>query len=108
MAGIFDRIKPDLDDGVERIPIQPFLNSFWCVLEGILTPAQVIAHFNLIGDELTDYNTILAKTQADLAALDDAGKEAYRQKAFHQNLQLLFGLEYGFVTEAQARARLGI
>lgn len=108
MTGIFDRIKPDVPEGVKRIPIWGLLNEFWLMLEGYKTSTEVIAYFGLTGDELTDFSAILTKVTTDMAGMSDSEKKAYRSGAWHDNWQTLVAMERGRITETQARTRLGI
>ena len=59
MADLIDRIAGT--NGAEKIGIHHFTSQYRLVTEGIRTGAEVVAEFNLVGQEVTDASAILTE-----------------------------------------------
>jgi hypothetical protein len=106
MSGIFDRIKRDLPENTKRLAISKLYASFWQLIEGDITVADIISRFELTGDEITDISAVASTVGATIAAADDQQLE--RIRIHHKYTHTLMCVEFGYLDEVSARAKLGL
>ena len=68
MADLIDRIAGT--NGADKISIHHFTSQYRLIAEGIRTPAEVVAEFNLVGQEITDASAVLSVLDAQSNALN--------------------------------------
>ena len=68
MADLVDRIAGI--NGADKISVHHFTSQYRLVAEGIRTPAEVVAEFNLVGQEVTDASAVLSVLDAQSNALN--------------------------------------
>lgn len=108
MAGIFDRIRGG-SEGIAKLPIWPLYASFWQVSEGYLDPAGLLARFDITDQvEVADIDALLAVVTASTSGKSGEQLKQTRIGMFHEFWNVLVCVERGYLTEAQARTRLGI
>lgn len=107
MAGIFDRIKPNVSESTERIPVQLISSAVVLYATGTYTRGQILAAIN-------DYLTVnlTAQEQLDLGQWADevdaiTGADPKQTYALKLNAALI-AAEFGMISENQLRSVTGI
>lgn len=108
MAGIFDRIRGG-SEGIAKLPIWPLYASFWQLSEGYLDRAGLLARFDIVdAAEIADIDALLGVVAAATAGQSGEQLKQTRIGLFHEHWNVLVCVERDYLTEAQARTRLGI
>lgn len=108
MAGIFDRLAAGGEDS-PKLPIWPLYASFWQISEGYLDRAGLLSRFAIAdAAEVADIDALLTMVATQTAGLSGDALASRRIGLFHELWNVLVCVERGYLTEAQARTRLGI
>lgn len=108
MAGIFDRLRGG-SEGIAKVPIWPLYSSFWQISEGYLDRNGLLARFDITAtSEVADIDALLGVVAASTAGQSGDQLKQTRIGLFHELWNVLVCIERGYLTEAQARTRLGI
>ena len=108
MAGIFDRIRGG-SESVQKLAIWKLYASFWQINEGYLDRDGMLARFGIVeAAEVADIDSLLAVVASQTAGLTGEALAAKRIGLFHELWNVLVCIESGYLTEQQARTRLGI
>jgi len=68
MADLIDRVAGI--NGAEKIAIHHFTSHYRLIAESIITGADTVAEFNLVGQEITDANAILTELNSKLTVVN--------------------------------------
>lgn len=108
MSGLFDRIRGN-SEAIKQLPIWKLYASFWQINEGYLDRDGLLARFGIVDAAVVaDIDALLAVVSSQTAGLTGEALAATRIGLFHELWNVLVCIESGYLTEQQARTRLGI